>query len=352
MGILGGCGDDGGSLPATDPVTVTGDEACTGDAGVTTRSCRRGYVSTRCACAPVPLDDVTVRRVPCAELPVNGAPRTPEDDACDAAGGSEPDLTCVTTRPTAGESQLVTLVGVVDLVGAGPDTDGLTVEIDGLDAVGTSSVASSCAETRSVYRSGEVVAERRLGFFVLEEVPTETDLVVHTSGSGGLWRDVWSYGVRIANEDVVAAAPAGACDALAALGPYAVVDVKTISAATYLELPRQGALGITRDDAGLLAGEVRDCAGVRLEHAEVGTWPAPAAMLYDGDDPDELRLRRGHDEGTGLTGNFVAFDLPAGPVDVTAVGRLGSAVTSLGGTRVRVRAGALTTVTLEGLQPQ
>jgi hypothetical protein len=55
--------------------------------------------------------------------------------------------------------------------------------------------------------------------------------------------------------------------------------------------------------------------------------------------------------GTSRLSLYAALDLPPGPVDVAAVGRVDGDVVSLGWYRVRVFANSVTAVTLRGLRP-
>ena len=89
---------------------------------------------------------------------------------------------------------------------------------------------------------------------------------------------------------------------------------------------------------------------MRLEFAQVGINPRPEVFTYFNDQPDNPLPDTGRQVGTSILGLYAGLDIPEGPVDVAAVGRVGDATQTLGWYRARIFAGAVTSVTLRGLR--
>lgn len=362
-----GC-DDGGTTSAdAGPRPAILFEELYGEV-CTVSGCPGRLLQTACTCVASPLDGFDVNRVGCSELePEGDVPRTPEADFCDGAGASAaPDLGCFMdgSRPTLGTPELVTMYGVVEIFDIGVDTNEITVDVLAEDVDGrlgtvigsalalVGDPAGPCVESDTDFQGGEPVAERRLGFYQIPEVPTETPLIVRTRGDSEFWRDVYTYGVIIRNDQVEAAPPADACETVAALeGPLFEYRPMALSTSDWHDLADSARLtdGV-RARSGVVLAEVRDCADVRLELAQVGTFPLAVGRAYfDGDathprpDPEQMA-------GTGVLGLWAGLDVPAGQVDVAAIGSTGGQTVSLGWYRARAFAGAVTRVELRGLR--
>ncbi len=365
-----GCGDDGGSgdgpgADAGPAAEVFGDELHSDEC--TLDHCPGALIQTACACVAPPLegDGLESNRVGCAELdPGTGEPANPAEDFCDpAGGGAPPDLGCFEEggRPTRGERQTVTMVGVVEVFRNGRDTNDITIEVfeegdggnlgqrlgNGTAVVGEP--AGPCAGADL----DDGIEVRRLGFYAIPSVPTETPLIVKASGDPRFWRDSYDYGVYIRNDEV-GAASSDACATVAAIdGPIFEHHPQLVSASDYAALPFEAGLaeGI-RASSGIVIGEVRDCSDVRLEHARVGSSPVAVAQVYFSGDPGNPLPRAGRSGGTSVLGLHAGLDVPEGPVDLTAIGRIEGQLTSLGWYRARAFAGAVTRLDFRGLRPQ
>lgn len=379
---LFGCGDDGGPSggDAGSGEDVMYDEAFAGTC-TAALSCTAQQVATACTCVDTPLTDSVfeTNRVGCGELPTEmGRARIPEDDFCDpAANSGPPDLTCMMPGRlrTRGAVTMVTLYGVVDVFGNGGNADAITVEVyeeaaDGnlgtLLGSATAAITSACSEREDEIDNDMVIGTRELGFYSIANIPTETPLIIKTSGNPDFWKDLYTYNFQITNDEVVDTDPAmEGCDTDVVQdctmcrsggipsGARHKYRARVLSRSDYNSIPLTAGVpaGITRGN-GAVAGEVHDCGNVRLEFAQVGVSPLPETLVYFNDNPSNPLPQMGRTEGTSLLGLYAALDLPPGPVDVAAVGRVGGSLVSLGWYRVRVFADSVSAVSLRGLRWQ
>jgi hypothetical protein len=367
---LGACGTgpsslvDGGGADGGDPIVGDDDAPQPGDCP--DLRCRAGTLPHACVCVPTPRTDpayATVRTT-CAQIAAPLVPRTPERDFCvEGAENQPPDLSCFgVARRVPGPSRMVTLYGVVDVFGNGGDADGITLEVrrEGPggelgEVVGTaiSSVADPCAETEIEIENGMPTGEmRRLGFYTIAGVPTETPLILVTRGDSGLWKPLYTYNFVVLNEEVESGAPPpGACPTTPTGDRYRY-RARALSVSDYRTIPlTAGIAGGIPAGRGAIAGEIHDCANVRLAFAMVGIRPSPETFVYFTDDADNPLPDLSRTEGTSLLGLYAGLDLPPGPVDVSALGRVNGRVVSLGWYRARIFADSVTVVSLRGLRP-
>lgn len=368
-GALTGCGngpstmtmDDGGStdLVAYDDLAPT----CS-------MSCNAGQVVTACVCTPLPFGaSFTTVRTACSQI-ATGRTRTPARDYCvDGATDMAPDISCMMTPPTRGTPMEVTLWGVVDIFANGGSSDGITVEVfeEGAGgALGTlvgsytsttnmeSGATGDCSEDEILVDSSGVPTgeHRRLGFFHIEHVMTETPYIIRTQGDAGLWSPLYTYNFQILNTEVAPLpATTTACIAGAPTGMGYEYRMRVLSRNDYRSIPLTAGLasGI-RAGHGALAGEVHDCADVRLEWAQVGMTGTPMSKVYFNDIADNPLPDVGRTQGTSLLGLYAGLDIAPGPVDVAAVGYVDGQTVSLGWYHAQVFADAVTVVTLRGIR--
>jgi len=368
--LVAACGDDSGGGPDAggSEIDVVYDETYDPSACALT-SCSGGKILTACTCVDPPRTEevFATNRVGCSELVTEGPARTFEEDYCDEAGaGGPPDLGCfmpgmyrpLGTPMTGG----VTLFGVVDVFGNGGDADAILVQVfaEGEDgALGamvgeaTASIADPCHTTEQELRDGMPIGERALGYYAIPGVPTETPLIVKTSGNPDFWRDLYTYNFQIVNEGVLTSPPAAEECISTPPGARFRYKARTLSRSDYSSIPRTAGLpdGV-RAGSGAVAGEVHDCQNVRLEYALVATSPTPRSFVYFNDNPDNPLPEPGRIEGTSMLSLYAALDLEPGPVDVAAVGSVGGQVVSLGWYRATVFENSVTVVALRGLRPQ
>lgn len=377
---LAGCGDDDTSGPVdSGPDRDTGGDTCSengvaGDEvfGACTQRCSGGEITTANVCVRPPVvlpadpNALDVNRVGCGQLESDGInERNERDDFCDeAAADARPNLSCMQPGMyrEPGEPQMVTMYGVVDIFGNGTDADDITIEVYREGAEGqlgellgttTAQIEDPCAQVDNVIEAGEIEQTRMIGFYTIPNIPTETPLIVKTSGSPDLWRDIYSYNIQALNEEVETEAPAPGGCATIPTGPRWEYRARIISGSDWRTIPlTAGLVDGVRAGSGAVAGEVHDCDDIRLEYAYVGVQPEPVVLTYFNDNPTNPLPDSGREAGTSLLGLYGALDIPAGPVRMAAIGRIDGENVTLGWYSARVFAGAVTTITVRGFRSQ
>ncbi len=367
VGLAAGCGgDDGPGTTGPGGYDALYDDLFSASC-IGTLSCGEYEVESACTCITLPSADPTfaTNQVGCDQLPVEGdVPRTPEDDFCnpDSSDGA-PSIGCMMpgTYREQGTPMMITVYGVVDVFGNGGDADNITVEIyrEGADGdlgelVGsaTASIGSPCAEEEDEIDNDMVIGTRQLGFYSIADVPTETPLIVKTSGDPDFWKDLYTYNFYVYNDEVESAEPPGDACSATPTGTRFEYRARTLSRSDYVSIPLTAGVpaGVSPGN-GAIAGEVHDCDDVRLEFAQVSVNPDPVTLVYFNDNPSNPLPQMGRAEGTSRLGLYAALDIPPGKVDIAAVGRVGEDIVSLGWYRARVFANSVTAVTLRGLRP-
>lgn len=367
--VMAGCGGGPGAMSdggTSDPVLYD-DLAPTCTAG-----CRPGETNTACVCTPLPYGAMyTTVRTACSQI-ATGRARSPARDYCiDGASGTAPDISCMMTPPTRGTPIPggVTLWGVVDVFANGGDSNNITVEVYQEGAGGIlgamvgsytsittmeSGATGDCTEPEIlVDSSGMPTGEmRRLGFYHIEGVPTETPLIVRTQADPGLWSPLYTYNFQILNADVAALpATTTACIAGAPTGMGFEYRMRVLSHNDYVSIPLTAGLAAgIRPGHGAIAGEVHDCADVRLQWAQVGVTGSPGAKVYFNDIADNPLPDMSRTQGTSLLSLYSGLDMVPGPVDVAAVGFVGGQTVSLGWYHAQIYADAVTVVSLRGIR--
>jgi hypothetical protein len=274
--------------------------------------------------------------------------------------GATPDLGCLTTPGTLGTPQMVTLTGYVWLFSSGVDSQGVKVEVftentpttpDGSisgTALGTFTTSTTMDPIDPVDTTWNSKCPNGCSYrqYTIQNVPTETPLVIKTSDAGSnQWATLYDYNVYFPNSAVQGGIVN--YDATAVAGP----DLSTVA----------GTVGLTIEGGmGLLAGEVHDCADIRLSGATVETAPGGSTQSHQGpmfyfttDESNPLpSLEAGDTSNLGL---FGALNLqPGAPIRVTAVGQdptNAGQFLMMGTYVVQVYAGAVTAVALRGRRP-
>ena len=261
------------------------------------------------------------------------------------------DLGCLTTPPVAGDSKTVTLNGHVRLFSSGGDSAGVKIEIyrEGADGalgalVGTAftTVADDTKDPANIETwSTKCPSDGcKLRSFSYDGVPTETPLIIKTSDASGTasqWSDLYDYNVYIADSAL-------ASDGTASYDPscVAATDVNTVASA---------AGGFTIDPTkGVLAGEVHDCADVRISSAMVDTDIAhDASVFYFGENEADPLPDTSRTTGTSQLGLFGMLNLASGtPIRISAVGLQNGATILLGTYTVQTFPGAVTALSFRG----
>ena len=263
-------------------------------------------------------------------------------------GGEAQDTTCfapATFPPKPGTPATTSLQGTLRVLSHGCESASVTIEAlrvqrDGGPDDGLLGEAATAAVTTpaSCQPDGVATPDADCGTrwecrYTLQGVPTETELVIRTSGAG--WATVAEYGVLVASGQVTAG--------------IVQRDVWTVSADDFQTFPAIALGTTTTAGNGWVFGELRDCAGRPLRGATLSV-PGAKAISYFTDDashplPDTTATF------TGARGLYGAFDLTPGLVTVTASGNLGGEAVTIGYLRVRVFPDTLTLVTPAGVLP-
>ena len=272
-------------------------------------------------------------------------------------GSTAPNLDCLANPAPLGASKMVTLAGVVKLFSSGNDSQGVKIEIfkEGAngqlgDQVGTPYVTSG-DDTKDppqiqTWSTKCPSGGCKLRAFSIPNVPTETPLIIKTSdatGTGAQWSDLYDYNVYIANGTVDASNSAH-YDA----SVVAATDVNTVASAA-------GGLTI-KPDKGVIAGEVHDCADVRISGAMVDSdLPHEGPMFYFGENeadplPDTERGPTG--AGTSKLGLFGTLNMQSDvPIRLSAVVKSNGKDVLLGTYTVQAFPGAVTALSFRGRRP-
>lgn len=252
-----------------------------------------------------------------------------------------------------GTSKNVTMKGLVKIFANGPDSKNVKIEVyrEELDAsgkpqgklgalVGTAFSDDTMMPTiETVMKSGTAI-ERKLYPYTLDGVPTETPLIVKTSGKteADLWFPLYDWNI-IARNDTLAA------DGSFEFEPRALGndDYASIMKAAYNRPAEAGKSAI--------AGEVHDCGEVRVSNATVEILPKSSLGLFylseveDDPKPDLAR------KGTGKLGLYAVGGLNPGVFSVGSAGILGGETVSLGSYKVQTFPDSVSVFTFRGLRP-
>jgi hypothetical protein len=259
------------------------------------------------------------------------------------------DVSCTTTPPVKGTSQMVTLNGFVKVfLGGDSDSAGVKIEIfqEGTDgALGASVGPAVTTDTSSPQRTNDWLQncptdgciERAFSF---PNVPTNTALIIHTSdaNNAGRWASLYDYNIYFA--DSVVNAGAVSYDTTA----VGTTDLTTVASS---------AGGYTiQADKGLLAGEVHDCGDVRLANATVSTDYRPQSPIVYFGAVESNPLPDQTQTSTSQIGLFGGINYTTNvPIHISAVGMYQGAPTLIGAYTVQTFPGAVTALSLRGRRP-
>jgi hypothetical protein len=328
---------------------------------------------------------------------------------CATDGHTAPELACLPNRYDPGAPATppsTTLTGYVKVFSAGPSSDKIKVEvfrmadltsaaaIDGATPIGqvvtdkdmdvsrgvaracpqpeqgtppppcvvpSSSCSPGCAS--SEYCDGTVTPavcvplKRYETRYEIANVPTNTPLVIRTTGMGGAtdanWAPMVFYRLIASTADGTCRpgdASADSCWQGADKTRYEQ-SVAVISRGDYVTIPTSVGLptGIS-PGSGAVAGEVRDCQNVRIANASVGYSPVPDRFAYFNSNPF-MTLPVNGKVATDALGLFSGMNLKAGAIRVRASGRLGGQDVDLGGADAIIFRDSVTIVTINAGRP-
>lgn len=338
LALGAGCGDDGASTSGSGG-GGGGDDGC--------GSLTPAVNSEFCADTPANTDCGLVSGAHTHQVCGVALKQPPGDlarstDVEEFGGSGAPDLSCLAPAgyPTAGTSESVTLRGFVRIFSNGCQSNDVEVAVhavqpDGqLGAVlGSTTTASSCVEIGDL-SDVEDCDQRWECPYEIEGIPSETELVVRTSGAR--WQPLVAYNLYVPSDEIVDGVHEHHPRALAT-DDYGVIA--------------QAAIGqpITAGH-GAIAGEVHDCADVRLTNAVAEVDVQKRALTYFTSDEDNP-LPDLNAFGTSKLGLYAAIDVVPGPATVAAAGLVNGEIVALGQHRIYVYPDTVTSLTFRGLRP-
>lgn len=259
-------------------------------------------------------------------------------------GGTGPvDLACFSTDAytDVAQSTEITMHGLVKIFSNGCASKNVTVEVFRVgenaelgERIGAGVQTPGECETTGEPSETDNCDIRYECPYEYPGIPTETELVVRTSGD--TWAPLYTFNLFVPSSGVESGRWKNNVRALAR-GDYDVIA--------------QAAIGRTITPGhGALAGEVHDCGDVRLAAATVAIDRPSAELTYFTDNEDDPlpELSANHTSSLGL---YAAIDVSPGPVHVAAVGLVNGAVVTAGYFQARVFADAVSSVTFRGLRP-
>lgn len=330
--VTSGTGGGGGTPGATCPdnlIKAPGSEFCAATAKAV--DCTLVTPADRNQVCGVPLGD------PTDELKRSATVK-------EYAGAGAPKLECFTAAgypPKPGDSSLVQMSGTVKIFSNGCESKLVTIEIYEVGAdgalgtpVGTALTTASECMTNGVATDISDCGTRYECNYIYGNVPTEKELVVKTSGPN--WADFYDYNVYIPAAEVVN-------------GEWKH-NLRALAADDYNAIAQSAIGGPITSGNGALAGEVHDCADVRLQNAIVDI-DQPRKILTYFTSNEAHPLPDLNATGTSILGIYAALDVAPGPVTVAALGKVSGKVTTLGHYRAQVFKNSVSIVTFRGVEP-
>ena len=267
------------------------------------------------------------------------------------AGSGAPDLSCFESGgfpSVPGTPENITFTGITKVFSHGCDTADVTIKAytvirdgssndgDKDQLVAEATTASDCVEVGVAEENEDCVeydGTRWECRYTLENVPTETELMIVTEGEK--WATLYEYNVYASNGEVTD-------------GSFEK-DIRAVATDDYNLIP-QTAIGKSIEAGnGAVGGEVHDCGDVRLVNALVDV-DVDRALTYFTD--DELTpLPDAKAKATSTLGLYAALDVREGPITVAAGGVIDGSLVGVGIFRARVFANSITSVTFRGLRP-
>jgi hypothetical protein len=264
-------------------------------------------------------------------------------DVKEYAGSGPPDLGCFdpANYPKLGDSQTVTMEGVVKIFSHGCESKNVEISIFEVEdaepapsPVGSPITTAADCTADGVMTDNEECGTRWECKYSYPGVPTEKELVVRTQGT--LWAPLWQYNIFIPNAEVQN-------------GKW-THDLRALATDDYTVIPQAAIGGPITPGNGAIAGEVHDCGDVRLTGATVDVDVHKQIVTYFTDN-EEKPLPATAATSTSILGLYAALDVAPGKASVAAIGLVNGKVTTLGYHRVTVFPDAVTSITFRGVRP-
>lgn len=322
---------------------------------------------------------------------------------CDDTGTTAPDLSClgVPDNPPA-DPPTVTLTGYMEVFSAGEEPTDIKVQVyDPADLVGVTRIDPSvptiaevtievadleadiaAGVARACFAESDNIAEfsvecpvptsdcggsclddlsgtdfcyngscydrlRYEGRYEIPSIPTHQPLVMRTIGRDGYddvtWGVMAQVNIYLRTTDAEYNETGGTYE----------LNANVISRQDWLKIPQtMGLSGGMSPGFGAIAGEVHDCAGVRLLGAQVGLYPqSPYFAYFNGNPIDTVPLTAQLSSGTNSLSVYAEFELPAGSMAVEAWGLINGTPTLLGSHQTFVFQDSVTVLSINDGKP-
>jgi len=194
--------------------------------------------------------------------------------------------------------------------------------------------------------------------FAIPNVPTNTPLVIRTTGKNAqadqVWAVMWQWNAFLATDDKTCANSESVdCIDNSGQTPKYQLNVNVLSQSDYTAIPvTSGLAGGISNGLAAVAGEIHDCDNVRIGSAQVGVAPAGDRFTYFNGNPyNTLPDSSRAGTGTDRLGLYAALNVPPGKVLVQAVGLVAGQPTLLGQYTAQVYANSVAVVNLNGGKP-
>ncbi len=336
-------------------------------------------------------------------------------ESCSSTGPI-PDFSCVDTPPgpPPAEPAAVTMTGFVDVFSSGPDSDGARIQIfrpaqlEGVSDIDIDTVtpiasldivldattlvdARACPKENDFMQGQCVVPTDDCGgqcdkdlaagsfcwdtncedlqrwevAYAIDNIPTNEFIDIRTVGlddsgdpeiTGNTWAPMFQYNVYFATNDRACADEHDSdCIDTSAAPPLYRSDVNLLSSQDYDTIPTSAGLsaGVTPGH-GAIAGEVHDCDGSRVQHAQIGFTrgqPPRVLVYFNGNVVKTLPRLQQATLGTNSLSLYSGLDIAPGEIDLVAIGVEGSVLREAGRFTTRVWPDSVTSVRLGGGRP-
>lgn len=292
-------------------------------------------------------------------------------DTKDYSGTGDPNLSCfdpASYPPKPGSSRTVKMKGEVTAFANGCDLVGVKVEVYTVQRTGDEATDGDLGDLIGsaivTDQNSEVVLEdvdncvddRKNRAYEYLDVPTETELVVLTSGATTAdgWRPLYTYNVFLSDNDPDCS---GSVTTSCWDGEDYVRELTALAEDDFNTIPTVAIGRTIQPGNGAIGGEIHDCDNIRIQNAIVDVSATRTALSYfNADEDNPLPDVNRNSIGTGRTAIYSALDVSPGVARVSAVGVVpgtdgNDQLVSLGYYDVRVFPDSVTSVTLRGLRP-
>lgn len=236
----------------------------------------------------------------------------------------------------------------------------------GLDLVSAKKADEGCSkhldcptgyECRKESGAVQKICIRTHGVYAIENVPTNTRLVVRVHGLNAKdkWHDGYYWDIVMFSNRLDAKGPSSQPKKYVGTDTYRV-NPTIVGEGQWTLVPNTLGVGEIEYGHGVIGGRIRDCGvaggrgGWAIHNAKVGLGVQPKGFAYFNDNEDDTVPVKVNN-ATDTLGRFAAVDLPPGPNRIAAASWLDGKAVSLGGADVFVIPDALMIVTLPGRIP-